>query len=42
MEAFDSGIRNAVAWCLKHSNWVVNVQNGVYRNWADLKFELRA
>jgi dTDP-glucose 4,6-dehydratase len=35
VETFESGIRKTVQWYLENSEWLLQVQNGNYRNWLD-------
>ena len=37
-ETFETGIRKTVAWYLAHREWVVEVQNGAYRDWIDRQY----
>ena len=38
-ETFESGIRKTVQWYLDHPEWVVNMQNGSYRQWVQAQYE---
>lgn len=41
-ETFESGLRNTVEWYLANSEWVEQVQSGVYRQWMENQYGLRA
>ena len=40
-ETFETGIRKTVQWYLQHSDWVVNVQSGGYREWLSTNYKAR-
>ena len=39
LETFETGIRKTVAWYLANAEWVVNVQNGSYRDWVAKQYD---
>ena len=38
---FEDGIRQTVAWYLKHPEWVANVLSGDYQKWLDVNYGSR-
>ncbi len=41
-ETFETGILKTVEWYLAHPEWIVNIQNGSYRNWINKNYEARS
>ncbi|MCB1956426.1 MAG: dTDP-glucose 4,6-dehydratase [Rhodocyclaceae bacterium] len=37
-ETFETGIRKTVEWYLSHTDWVVDVQSGAYRDWLSTHY----
>ena len=37
-ETFETGIRKTVQWYLDNPSWIVNVQNGSYRDWVERQY----
>ncbi|MNV85260.1 dTDP-glucose 4,6-dehydratase [compost metagenome] len=41
-ETFETGLRKTVEWYLANSEWVEQVQSGVYRQWMENQYGQRA